>query len=55
MNINSLFEQEGARLRDMSSLLWSFKQDLKAQGFTEEQAFQLVKDYQKAAIMKPVK
>ena len=45
MNFKQRLEQEDARLRDMSILLYNFKQNLKEQGFTEEQAFQLVKDY----------
>lgn len=47
MNILHAIEQMMAALRDVSPMLWSYKEDLKKQGFTEEQAFQLVRDFQK--------
>ncbi|WP_193768888.1 hypothetical protein [Metasolibacillus meyeri] len=47
MNIIHAIEQMQAMLRDISPLLWEYKQDLKKQGFTEQQAFDLVRDYQK--------
>ncbi len=39
-----------ATLRDVSPMLWTYKEDLKKQGFTEEQAFQLVRDFQKLTL-----
>lgn len=50
MNILHQIEQMMAVLRDISPLLWSYKVDLVKQGFTEEQAFELVRDYQKATL-----
>ncbi|MRX70859.1 hypothetical protein GJU40_01590 [Bacillus lacus] len=46
MNIIQALEQMQATLRDLSPVLWSYKENLVKQGFTEEQAFALVKDYQ---------
>lgn len=47
MHIIQAIEQMQAMLRDISPLLWEYKKDLKKQGFTEQQAYDLVKDYQK--------
>ena len=47
MNILQALEQMQAMLRDVSPVLWEYKQDLKKQGFTEQQAYELVRDYQK--------
>jgi hypothetical protein len=46
MNIFQALEQMQAMLRDISPILWSYKENLLKQGFTEE-AFALVRDYQK--------
>lgn len=47
MNIFQALEQMQAMLRDVSPVLWTYKQDLEKQGFTEDQAIDLVRDYQK--------
>lgn len=47
MNIFQAFEQIQEMLKDLSPVLWSYKENLKKQGFTEEQAFQLTRDYQR--------
>lgn len=47
MNIFQAFEQMQAMLRDLSPVLWSYKQHLKKQGFTDDEAFALVRDYQR--------
>ena len=47
MNIFQALEQMEAMLLDFSPVLWTYKQDLKKQGFTEQQAFDLARDYQK--------
>jgi hypothetical protein len=47
MNIFQALEQMQAMLRDISPILWSYKENLLKQGFTEEEAFALVRDYQK--------
>jgi len=47
MHIIQAIEQMQAMLRDISPLLWEYKKDLKKQGFTEQQAYDLVRDYQK--------
>lgn len=39
-------EQLSAALSDIAILLFQYKQDLVKQKFTEQQAFQLVRDYQ---------
>ncbi|MEK4247119.1 hypothetical protein MKZ20_17620 [Psychrobacillus sp. FSL K6-2684] len=39
-------EQLSAGLADIAILLFQYKQDLVKQKFTEQQAFQLVRDYQ---------
>lgn len=46
MHIIQAMEQLQAMLRDVSPVLWSYKENLIKQGFTEEQAFLLVRDYQ---------
>ena len=46
MNIFQAFEQMQAMLRDFAPVLMSYKRNLMKQGFTEEEAFQLVRDYQ---------
>jgi hypothetical protein len=43
-------EQMQAMLRDLSPVLWSYKENLKKQGFTEEQAMDLAKELQKNII-----
>ena len=50
MNIIQVIEQAQAMLRDFSPLLWSYYEELQKQGFTAEQAFELVKDYQKVTL-----
>lgn len=50
MNIIQALEQMQAMLRDLSPVLWSYKEDLKKQGFTEEQAFTLARDYQRIVL-----
>lgn len=47
MNIIQALEQMNAMLRDVSPMLWDYKVQLIKQGFTEQQAFDLVRDYQK--------
>ena len=47
MHILQALEQMQAMLRDISPVLWDYKQELKKQGFTEAQAFELVRDFQK--------
>ena len=47
MDILHALDQMQAVLRDVSPVLWTYKQDLEKQGFTEQQAFDLVRDYQK--------
>jgi len=47
MNILQQLEQLNAMLRDVSPILWDYKAQLKKEGFTEQQAFDLVRDYQK--------
>ena len=46
MDILAALEQMDAFLRDFSPVLMAYHKQLIAQGFTEEQAFQLVRDYQ---------
>lgn len=46
MNILQQLEQMQAMLRDFAPVLISYKRNLMKQGFTEEEAFQLVRDYQ---------
>ncbi|RLJ90139.1 hypothetical protein [Planococcus citreus] len=46
MDIVHQFEQMQAVLRDFSPLLWTYYLELQAQGFTQQQAFELVKNYQ---------
>ena len=46
MDITQQIDQMMAMLRDVSPLLWTYYADLKKQGFTDEQAFTLVRDYQ---------
>lgn len=48
-NIIQALEQMQAMLRDVAPVLWAYYDDLKKQGFTDEQAFALVRDYQKIA------
>lgn len=47
MNILQQLEQIQAMLRDLSPVLWSYKKNLKKQGFTENQAFRLTLEYQR--------
>lgn len=47
MDIIHAFEQAQAFLKDMPPLLMNYKKELKKQGFTDEEAFTLVRDYQK--------
>lgn len=47
MNILHALEQMQAVLRDISPVLWSYYEKLKEEGFTDEQAFELVRDFQK--------
>ena len=47
MNIFQAFEQMQAMLRDFAPVLMSYKQHLKKQGFTDDEAFALVRDYQR--------
>ena len=47
MNILQQFEQMQAMLRDFAPVLMSYKQHLKKQGFTDDEAFALVRDYQR--------
>lgn len=49
-NIIQALEQLQAVLRDLSPVFWSYYADLKKQGFTDEQAFALVRDCQKLAL-----
>lgn len=46
MNIFQALEQMEAMLLDFSPVLWTYKQDLEKQGFTEQQAFDLARDFQ---------
>lgn len=46
MNILQQLEQMQAMLRDLAPVLYSYKENLKKQGFTEDQAYTLVRDYQ---------
>lgn len=46
MDFLQALDQVQAMLRDLSPVLWSYKENLKKQGFTDEQAFQLVRDFQ---------
>lgn len=46
MDITQQLDQLGAMLRDVAPLLYNYYKDLQALGFTEEQAFAMVKDYQ---------
>lgn len=50
MDIIQQMEQMSAFLRDFSGALYTFYEDLKKQGFTDEQAFMLTRDYQKTMI-----
>lgn len=45
MNILHQLEQMQAMLRDLAPVLYRYKENLKKQGFTEEQAYTLVRDY----------
>lgn len=40
-------------LRTFPHMMWSYYYKLKGKGFSEGQAFQLVRDFQSATIMKP--
>lgn len=51
MNIVHAFEQLQATLRDLSPVLWSYKENLKKVGFTDEQAFELTRDLQRTMIL----
>ena len=42
MDINHKFDQIQATLRDMAPVLWSYFEELKKQGLTDEQALTLV-------------
>lgn len=46
MDILHAIDQIQAMLRDLSPVLWSYKENLKKQGFTDEEAFALVRDFQ---------
>lgn len=50
MNLTQQIDQIMAMLRDFSPLLWEYYSDLKKQGFTDEQAFAIVRDYHKLTI-----
>ncbi|WP_421663610.1 hypothetical protein [Lysinibacillus telephonicus] len=52
MNILHALEQIQAMLRDLSPVLWDYKEELKKQGFTENQAFTLARDYQRILLEK---
>lgn len=45
-DIIQMFEQLSATLRDNATTLWLYYNDLKKEGFTDEQAFTLVRDFQ---------
>lgn len=53
MHILQAIEQLQATLRDVSPMLWSYKCDLKKEGFTDKEAFELVRDYQKIMFTQP--
>lgn len=46
MNFIHQLEQMQAMLRDLAPVLWSYKENLKKQGFTENQAFRMTLEYQ---------
>lgn len=50
MDIVQQMEQMSAFLRDFSVTLYAYYEDLKKQGFTDEQAFALTRDYQNSTI-----
>lgn len=50
MDILQAMDQMQAFLRDIAPLLKKYKEDLIKQGFTEEEAFQLVRDFQNKLI-----
>ena len=50
INILQALEQTEAMLVNLSPVLWTYKENLKKQGFSEEQAFLLVKDFQNSLI-----
>ena len=52
MNILHQLEQIQALLRDVAPVLYSYKEHLKKQGFTEQQAYNLVRDYQQILLSK---
>ena len=53
MHIIQAIEQMQAMLRDVSPLLWDYKANLKKEGFTDKEAFELVRDYQKIMFSQP--
>lgn len=50
MNIFQVLEQMEAMLRDLAPVLWSYKENLKKQGFTEEQSYQMALAFQNSII-----
>jgi hypothetical protein len=46
MNIFQQIEQMDSLLRDVAPMLYNYKSELLKQGFTENQAFTLTRDYQ---------
>lgn len=52
VNILHQLEQIQALLRDVATVLYSYKEHLKKQGFTEQQAYNLVRDYQQILLSK---
>jgi len=46
MDFLAQLDQLKALLRDISPVLWGYYFELKKQGFTDEQAFQLTRDFQ---------
>lgn len=50
MDITQQLDQMMAMLRDFSPVLWTYYSDLKKQGFSDDQAFILVRDYQRTTM-----
>lgn len=47
MDNTHAFDQPEAFTRELSPLLWTYYSRLKKEGFTDEQAFELARDFQK--------
>lgn len=47
MDITHAIDQLEALTKDLSPLLWTYFSRLKEQGFTDEQALELARDFQK--------